>query len=73
MGIQNSSLPADIKEIIELRKLLTSLEDATHAKLGPTEMRGLTVTTVWIPARDGHKIRCLMYKPTGDGPFPVYV
>jgi predicted acyl esterase len=73
MGIQNSSLPADIKEIIELRKLLTSLEDATQAKLGPTEMRGLTVTTIWIPARDGHKIRCLMYKPTGDGPFPVYV
>jgi hypothetical protein len=73
MGIQNSSLPADVKEIIELRKLLTSLEDATQTKLGPEQMRGLTVTTVWIPARDGHKIRCLMYKPTGDGPFQVYV
>jgi hypothetical protein len=73
MGIQNSSLPADTKEIIELRMLLTSLEDATQAKLGSEQMCGLTVTTVWIPARDGHKIRCLMYKPTGDGPFPVYV
>jgi predicted acyl esterase len=66
-------LPADTEEIIELRMLLTSLEDATQAKLGSEQMRGLTVTTVWIPARDGHKIRCLMYKPTGDGPFPVYV
>jgi predicted acyl esterase len=73
MGIQNSSLPADLKEIIELRMLLTSLEDATQAKLDPEQMRGITVTTVWIPARDGHKIRCLVYKPTGNGPFPVYV
>jgi predicted acyl esterase len=73
MGIQNSSLPADVKEIIELRKLLTSFEDATQANLGPEQLCRLTVTTVWIPARDGHKIRCLMYKPTGDGPFPVYV
>ena len=73
MGIQNSSLPADLKEIIELRMLLTSLEDATQAKLDPEQMRGLTVTTVWILARDGHKIRCLVYKPIGNGPFPVYV
>jgi predicted acyl esterase len=73
MGIQDSSLPADIKEIIELRKFLTSSEDATQAKLDPEQMHGIIVTEVWVPARDGNKIRCLMYKPTGDGPFPVYV
>ena len=73
MGIKDSSLPADIQEIIELRKFLTSSEDATQAKLELEHLRGLTVTTIWIPARDGYGIRCLIYKPTGDGPFPIYV